>query len=229
MLSVKGGIAMRKETVMKLMKLTALAVWAAVIVLLLTHWRSFSAASIASFAPKNPYAAAGVLWLLFACKTLSLMFPIKLLEMASGLLYAPIWAFLINLIGCAVCISIGYLLGRYLGQAAAKKAASKSKRLTALLERQRSNIIFFSFLLRCMSFLPMDAVSLYFGASRVTYWKYLLGSLLGLLPNIMISTLMGSGLSDPTSPLFLCATGAFLLIGVVSLLLYARMTKPKKQ
>ena len=57
---------------------------------------------------------------------------------------------------------------------------------TLLIQRQSSNIVFFSFFLRTLLFLPLEAVSMYFGAVKADFKKYMLGSILGMLPNIVI-------------------------------------------
>ena len=86
-------------------------------------------------------------------------------------------------------------------------------------------MLFFSFFLRSLVFLPLDAVSLYFGASKADFRSYLAGSLLGMLPNIILSTLMGAALTDPKSPAFLLSTAGFLLLSAGSALWYAKRRK----
>ncbi|SEH84109.1 hypothetical protein SAMN02910265_02989 [Ruminococcus flavefaciens] len=43
---------------------------------------------------------------------------------------------------------------------------------------------------------------MYFGAVKADPPKYMLGSILGMLPNIIISTIMCDNLSKPASPAF---------------------------
>jgi uncharacterized membrane protein YdjX (TVP38/TMEM64 family) len=89
--------------------------------------------------------------------------------------------------------------------------------------------LFFSFFLRSLVFLPLDAVSLYFGASEADFGKYLLGSVLGMLPNVILSTCMGAALTDPASPAFLLSTAGFLLLSAASALWYAVRRKRRRK
>ena len=63
--------------------------------------------------------------------------------------------------------------------------------------------------------LPSDVVSLYMGAVQVEYKKYLLGSLLGLLPHTITFPIMGMNIRDIRSPRFmisLCTEIAYILV-----------------
>ena len=57
----------------------------------------------------------------------------------------------------------------------------------------------------------------------------LAGSLLGMLPNIILSTLMGAALTDPKSPAFLLSTAGFLLLSAGSALWYAKRRKRREE
>ena len=76
------------------------------------------------------------------------------------------------------------------------------------------NDFLFSFLVRMVR-LPSDVASLYMGAVHVEYKKYLLGSLLGMLPHTITYPIMGMSIQDIRSPQFiisLCAEIAYILV-----------------
>ncbi len=93
------------------------------------------------------------------------------------------------------------------------------------MEMQSNNIIFFTFFLRTLLFLPLKAVSMYFGAVKADTQKYMLGSILGMLPNIVISTIMCDNMSKPTSPAFFVSVVLFVLISMIAIIWYIKYIK----
>ena len=89
------------------------------------------------------------------------------------------------------------------------------------------NDFLFSFLVRMVR-LPSDVASLYMGAVHVEYKKYLLGSLLGMLPHTITYPIMGMSIQDIRSPQFiisLCAEIAYILVTSAVYTLYRKKNK----
>ena len=92
------------------------------------------------------------------------------------------------------------------------------------------NDFLFSFLVRMIR-LPSDVASLYMGAVHVEYKKYLLGSLLGMLPHAITYTIMGMSIQDIRSPQFiisLCAEIAYILISSAVYTVYRKRNQVSK-
>lgn len=208
----------QKQKVLKLLRVLAAALWVGVLLFLALHVKEITPERIAALTPENRAAAFLLLLPMFACKSFSVLFPMKVMEMAVGLMFPLVPAIFVNLAGAAVCVSTGYALGRFLGGEAVQRITAKHEKLSALLVGQREGVLLFAVFLRCLLFLPMDAVSMYFGAARAQFSRYLLGSMIGLLPNVILSTLLGSSLTDPTSPTFLLSLLIFAVFGAVSFL-----------
>ena len=189
------------------------------------NYRRLSVSQIIAYSPDNPLLAGTMMLLLYAVKTISVIFPYKVLQLAAGMMFPVFFAVCVNIAGTAISCAVGYYMGRFLGKDTAEKMAVKNKKLAKLLERQSSSILFFSFFLRVLVFLPLDAVSIYFGAVKSDFRKYMIGSMLGLLPNIIISTILGESISDPASPQFLLSMLLFLLITLISLIWYVKYMK----
>lgn len=203
-----------------LMRAAAVLLWAGAGVFVILHREALTPQAILSISPDDRALAAILLLLLYAGKTLSLVFPLKIPQLAAGLLLPTVPAVLVNLLGIAVSAAVGYGMGQLLGRDPVQRLTEKNPRLSAMLREQNGDVFGFSLLLRSMVFLPLDAVSLYFGAAGADFGAYLLGSVLGMLPNTVISTIMGAALSDPASPAFLASTACFLLLSTASLGFY---------
>lgn len=79
--------------------------------------------------------------------------------------------------------------------------------------------------------LPCDVASLYMGAVHVEYKKYLLGSLLGILPHAITYPIMGMSIQDIRSPKFvisLCAELAYILITSAVYTVYRKRNQVSK-
>ena len=74
-------------------------------------------------------------------------------------------------------------------------------------------------LLMRSSGLSLHVGSLYLGAAQTDFGKYLLGSVLGLLPIIIPFTIMGTSANDPSSPVFLTAFAVKIAFSALSLLI----------
>lgn len=214
---------------LNLARAAALIIWIGAGAFLITHRTQLTPQTIQTISPENRFLLILFLLLLYAGKTLSLVFPLKVPQLAAGLLLPAHLAVLINLLGTGVSAAVGYGMGRLLGGDSVHRITEKNPRLAALLNEQNSDGFFFSFFLRSLVFLPLDAVSLYFGASEADFRSYLAGSLIGMLPNVLLSTLMGAALTDPKSPAFLLSMAGFLLLSAGSAFWYAMRRKRRTE
>ena len=178
-------------------------------------------------APTHPLVAAGFLLVLYAVKSMTMVFPIVVLNVLGGFLFDPLPALLINGLGTLLELAIPYWVGRFSGAKFADRLCQKHPRVDALASQTAENPFFSSFFLRLISCLPGDAVSLYFGAIRMPFRVYLWGSFLGTVPGVIPATLLGMSITDPTSPLFWLSLGLNAALSAVSFWIYWRWQKRK--
>ena len=202
-------------------------IWVGIIVILFIHREELSAEGIARYMPKNPWLAAIVMLALFALKSLSIVIYSGLLYAANGILFPLPVAIVLNLIGTVIMVSLPYLIGRRTGASAVDEIRAKYPKAEAIRNLRAKNDFLFSFLVR-MARLPSDVASLYMGAVHVEYKKYLLGSLLGMLPHTITYPIMGMSIRDIRSPQFiisLCAEIAYILVTSAVYTLYRKKNK----
>ncbi len=181
----------------------------------------FSAEAILSYTPDDPAAAAAVLLVLFAMKSLSIIFPVMALFIASGTVFGTYSALVINFAGMAVCMSVSYWFGRFSGREFIKSLTDGHPKLAAIVKWQESNDFFLCFFLRAVNSLPLDIVSMYFGAVKMPFLKYLISGLIGAAPGVAAATVLGGSISDPTSPAFIFSVVLTILIAAVSAAAYS--------
>lgn len=215
-------VPQRPERIDRLLRYVPIAVTAALTLSCILGARRFTVEELLSYTPESLPAAAAVLLCAYAVKSLSVVFPISLLYIASGVIF-PLWvAWGVNLAGLWICVTLPYWVGRISGREAARgvvRAYPKAARVSEIVERNR---VFTAYLLRVVGLIPGDIASILLGAMGVEYRGYLAGSLLGLLPGMLIQTALGGYADRPSSPLFWVLCLLMVLISAVSALVYAR-------
>lgn len=197
-------------------------------ILVICNWdwlSSLTFQEVVNYTPENLLLAALALIGLYALKSLTVVFPLVALYMAAGVLF-PFWqALLVNVLGLCVCATIPYCIGRFSGSGLIQWLNRKFPKIDKLNHLQINNTLFSAYLLRVVSILPGDVVSMYFGASRSRYLPYLAGSILGLSPIMVIQTLMGENLDDPFSLKFFLLLAAMVVVSLFSSRMFNRRLK----
>lgn len=164
----------------------------------------FSVESLVAQASGNPLRSVLWLMLLFAIKSLTIVIPLLSLYVASGILFPPVWAVCVSFLGLAVTMTLPYLLGRWSGAEEMDYIKAKYPKIEKLVDIQKRNEFFASFIVRLIGWFPCDITSFYFGASRTDYPLYLFSGLLGSAISVITNTLLGDVLMNPLSlPFFL--------------------------
>ena len=180
----------------------------------------FSVQALLEFTPEDPIKAAIVLLLLYALKSATIFFPIIVLEIAAGHLFSPLVALGINFAGILIVLTIPYGIGHFGGIDAIQKVVQKYPRLGEIIDKQQEGSFFLCFFLRVISCLPGDIVTMYLGATRVPFWKNIVAGALGVLPGMVLATLLGNSIQDPKSPAFWTSAILMVTLSLLSLLLY---------
>ncbi len=204
----------------KIFKAVTITAYAILVITAIYFIRNIGLDDLLSYTPENKIIAALFILGLFALKSLSIVFPILALQIATGMLFPAPIALLINLVGTAISFAIPYYVGMFLGADSAEKRINKNEKLKRIIEKQRSREFFLSFFLRVISCLPSDLVSMYLGLLRFRFPKYMLSSMLGALPGIIPATFMGKSIRDPNSPEFIVAVAITLICSGISIIYY---------
>lgn len=220
--------AERRKQLAALLKYIPLGLCLVCILFFLCTRREFSVESILQYSPKSPFLAACMMLLLYAGKSMSIVFPMMVLQIVGGHLFPTPVALLVNILGMVVLLTLPYWVGYFSGSELIAKLMKKYPKLAMAVEYQQQDSFFVTFFLRVISILPGDVVSMYFGATKVPFWTYLWGSSLGTVPGVITATLMGSALTDPTSPMFIVSGLLTVFLSVLSLALHHFRRKKSK-
>lgn len=185
--------------------------------------------TLLDFTPRNPILAAIFMVLMYSFKSLTVFFPITVLNIAGGFIFPPPVALLVNSVGVIAELTIPYWIGRLSGAGFADKLTKKHPKIAELSRFGTNGVFFKSFFLRVISILPGDAVSMYLGAKKLPFGIYLLGSFLGTFPTMVTATLLGTSITDPTSPIFWISFILTIVLSVASVLIFGIGLKHKKE
>lgn len=219
----------RKNMWMTLLRFAPLLICAVCMGVYLFSGKDFSAEGLAALVPPEPFWAALFMIALYAFKSLTIMFPIVVLNVLGGFLFSPWTALLVNSIGLLAELAIPYTIGRWCGADYVSRLRRKYPKLDELIQNRPHNRMFAVFFLRIIACLPEDAISMYFGASKTPFLPYMLLSFLGTLPSLAAATLLGSSISNPASPRFWIAAVLTVGMAVVSFVIYGVWCKMKKR
>ncbi|MEG1557980.1 MAG: VTT domain-containing protein [Oscillospiraceae bacterium] len=213
---------------MKLKRILPVIAVLAAVVLFLVYRDRLTVDSILKFAPQNKLLCAAFVMAAFAIKSFTVFFPLVALYVMSGVLFPFSVALLVNIAGTAVCFSVQYAVGRYSVADTVGKLYQKYPDLKRLAMENGHKKWLFPILLRVVGCLPGDLVSMYFGAVKAPYFPYIAGSILGVLPVLVSTSIAGDSISSPTSPQFIISAIFAVAISVCSILYYT-VSKNKKK
>ncbi len=207
------------------LQIAALLIWGALIVVAVINRDKITVDSILSYTPANLWAAAAMMMGFFALKSLSIVFYSGLLFTVSGMLFGMPAAIAVNIAGALVMLLEGYAVGRAGGSKLVDELSAKYPRFAEFTGLKNSRPFAFALLIRMLKFVNYDLGSMYMGASRVPLLPFLGGSLVALLPEVILFALAGSGISDMNAVPAVWAGVIYVLMTVMSGLILRYMMK----
>ncbi len=132
---------------------------------------------------------------IYAVKGIVLVVPASLVYIAVGVSLPTGWAVAVNIAGIFVELSVTYLMGIILGGPYVTKKLSESKSGKRILNTYEKHDKSGIFIMRIIG-LPIDFCSLFLGAMRSRFFPYLLTSAAGILPRVILFTILGDKVYD---------------------------------
>jgi phospholipase D1/2 len=158
----------------------------------------------------NPSRVAIILGAYLIGSIISL--PITILILATALVFGPTKGILYSFIGCMIGAGATYAMGYFLGSDFIRKLTGA--KWQALERKINQTGILAVAALRAIPIAPFTVINIISGAFQVPVRDYLLGSLLGLAPGIVITNLFAHQLQSAIrNP----GLGSFVLLAVLAI------------
>lgn len=165
--------------------------------------------------------AVGTIWGIYTVKALLFIIPASLIYISIGMAFSPLTACLISLVGIIIEVTATYILGRFLGGDYVEKLLSKSKGGQKVLDMKLNDNFLALLGIRALPVFPIDFVSLFWGASKCKFPRYFLASVIGIMPRVILFTILGDGIYDYI-PIHAIITIVICAIPVVSIIYLIR-------
>ena len=182
---------------------------------------SIGVQELLAWSPENKWLAALAALAAYALKSQTVVVPYALIATAVGLIFDLPAALAVNTLGSVVCISLPYLAGRGSDGVLVDALLARQPRMRAFYEANRRHLFLVSLVLRVAN-LSNDILGLVFGSLKMKYWEYLLSSLVGILPAMVLYTVLGNDLDPFSAPVLICFGVDVASIAAAFLLLRAR-------
>lgn len=204
-----------------------LCAWGTVILIFSRHHGGFTAKELANYKPDNPLLSCLVMLGLFALKSVDFLMHSGVLYAASGIMFPLPAALLLNTVGIMISVTPTWFLGKIWGPPVIETLCQRYPKLRVIADDEKGGSLAVAILLRTVG-LPIQAGSMYMGAANYRFGRFLLGSVLGLLPIMIPYTVMGENAGKPGSLAFVIALATELLLHVVSVITFAVIAKRRK-
>ena len=165
---------------------------------------------------ENIFFASLILLGTFTLKSLFFFLPLFLIFISSGMILPIIPAAILSIVGVTIEFSLTYLYGYFLGTDLVEKIVSKYPKFDEIVSYRSSNNIKVAFFLRLAPVMP-EPVSLVLGATGNNYIEYILASVMGVMPKLLIFTLIGNAIINPITSIDVAVFVGAILIWLAAL------------
>ncbi len=150
-----------------------------------------------------------------------LVMPITLLIAVTGIVFSPLWASGYAISGALLSASVSYAIGERLGRDTVRRLLGS--RINKLSQRIARRGIVTVLIVRLLPVAPFTVINLVAGASHLRFRDFVLGTLLGMAPGIMLTVTFVHNLAEAArrpsigTVAVLAAVAALLILMAVGL------------
>jgi len=184
----------------------------------LSDWLDREAMAAAGAYLKNHAASPLIILSAYVAGSL-VMFPVTLLILATAFTFGPVNGIIYSLTGCLLASAANYGIGHWLGKdRVSRLSGSRVNRLSRRLARHGVLTVG---TVRIIPIAPFTIVNLVAGASKIRFMDFLMGTVLGMSPGIIVITLfehqIEAAIKDPGPGSFALLAGlaAVILSGIL--------------
>ena len=155
---------------------------------------------------------APVLFVLTYATLTVVLVPGAILTTTGGLLFGIAAGSLLTIIGATLGATTAFLIARATGRDAVDRLASGRVATVDEWLGQRGFLAVFS--MRMVPLVPFNMSNYAAGVTAIRLRDFVLGTSLGIIPGVVVYTIIGARADDPASPLFLGAVAALVVLAI---------------
>lgn len=174
----------------------------------------------------NQYSFWGPVFIVLAmiAQMFLMVVNVVLLMLVAIIAYGPVWGSLIAIVAVLVASTVGYFIGKSVGQAGVSRliGPKAERKVSDFMENYGVWAIIIA---RISPFLSNDAVSFVAGFATMSYWKFILATLAGIVPLTVLLAWLGENNNRLKNGLiWVSAVSILVFIGYVA---YQKYLKKK--
>lgn len=216
----------KKELVPLVLRLAVLAAIFVAVALNYDRLVNLDVRALVAAAP-NEAAAIAVGIAIFGLKGLTFVIPAMLIYVSVGMAFDLGTALFISLCGIALEVAVTYWLGRALGGDYVTRLLGKVKGGDKVLGMKNKSKFSTVFVARLVA-LPIDFSSLLFGSMKIPFVRYLLFSVVGIAPRVILFTKLGDGIYD-VIPMHLILKAVLIALPIAAAVFVVRWLIKRKK
>ena len=187
----------------------------------------FGVEDLLNYTPENLFLAALFLILVYCLHSVVMVIPLVIFYVAAGMLFPIPYAILVTCLGLLAELTLGYLIGYFQGKERIDSLLSEYGKIKQFFGKINENQPTACFISRILP-LPFDLVSIFLGANRMPFGKYILFSMIGLTPGMIPFVITGKNITNPLSKEFLIPFGIGLVLAVATLFIYLKIVSNQR-
>ncbi|NMM61497.1 TVP38/TMEM64 family protein [Clostridium sp. P21] len=169
--------------------------------------------------------ASVIFVLLYSIKPVALVVPVSLLSIVAGNVFGPYKALLLSMIGCFTSGTLAFFLARFLGRSFVDKLLKgKAMKLDSNIEKHGTMIMC---IMRLSFIFPYDPLSYAAGLTKMKYKDFIIGTMIGVFPEMISYSVIGKSLEHPFSIKFFIPIISIMVIAFTALAIYKSSKKTK--
>lgn len=184
---------------------------------------SFNIKDISQFIKARGTFSEIVYLLLFFIKPFFIMIPSNVMAVIAALAFGSIRSFILTMVGFFISGTVAFYLARFLGKDFVESIlGDKLIKLDDKIEKNGFKILL---ILRLPPIIPFDPLSYACGFTKMRYKDFIMASLLGVIPETICYSVLGTSYRSPFSIKFLLP----ILLLVISVVLSKKILNRNKE
>lgn len=150
------------------------------------------------------------------------LFPDSILAVSGGMAFGLFYGTLYTIIGAVLGATLSFYIARFLGRDVVNRLVhGKGKWFENGVEKRGFYIVL---MLRLIPLVPFDVISYGAGLSKIKFKDFLLGTIVGIIPGVLIFTNLGDKCIDTSSSGFIISIALLILLFVLSYILKKKVS-----
>ena len=161
--------------------------------------------------------------IIYSLKPILFVVPTSLLTVLAGNIFGPFIGLALSMISSFIAATLAFYLASFFGKPFVDKIiGDKALKLDENIEK---NGFIIMLLMRLSIVFPYDALCYASGLTKIKYRDFILGTMIGILPEMAVYSFMGKNIAHPFSIRFILPILLVMLLAVISYYVYKKYKK----